>query len=349
MTVATAEQQIRFLRDLQSILDGGQFVASYKFALLIALADISVECKPEADGSLRITLDQLSDRFIEVYWRQAAPFRGKEPLWQNTGTQAAMISMIARVRGSAGSLANARRSRRWPALLRRAQDILLNQPLWRLQRVGPQTLPYFYEQRLYDKAIVLKPGVPACFRALYGTVQAIVQLAWLRYIQNLPRNQVLIGAGHDIAGFLFGADRNMLTPLRDGLADIQHGQCFYCQTPIRGQNEVDHFIPWARYPRDLGHNFVLVHRACNQSKRDLLADVPHLERWAGRNSKANNSLIELFERIQLQHEADTSMRVAEWCYSSVEDDGGLVWSKKEELVPLSANWRGALGINTNFN
>ncbi len=346
MTSATAEQQLRFLRDLQTILDGGQFVASYKFALLIALADISVECAPAADGSLRITLDQLSERFIEVYWRQAAPFRGKEPLWQNTGTQAAMISTIARVRGGAGSLAQARRSHRWAALVSRARAILLDQPLWRLQRVGPQTLACFYDQQLHDDAIVLKPRVPACFRALYGTVQAIVQLAWLRYVQNLPRNQALLGAGHDVAAFLFGADRNVLTPLRDGLADLQHGQCFYCQTALRGQSEVDHFIPWVRYPRDLGHNFALAHRACNHSKRDLLADVPHLERWASRNGTAGNALKELFDRIKMQHEADTSARVSEWCYGSVEEAGGLVWLRKEELVPLSGNWRGALGINT---
>lgn len=169
MTGATAEQQLKFLSDLQTILDGGKFVASYKFALLIALADISVECAPAADGSLRIKLDHLSERFIEVYWRQAAPFLGKEPLWQNNGTQAAMISTIAGVRGSAGSFAQARRSHRWAALVRRAREILLDQPLWRLQRVGPQTLACFYDQQILDDAIVLKPGVPACFRALYGT------------------------------------------------------------------------------------------------------------------------------------------------------------------------------------
>jgi len=216
--------------------------------------------------------------------------------------------------------------------------------LWRLQRVGPQTIACFYDQQLQDESIVLKPGVPACFRSLYGTVQAVVQLAWLRYVQNLPRNQALLGAGHDVAAFLFGADRNVLTPLRDGLADLQHGQCFYCQSALRGQSEVDHFIPWARYPRDLGHNFVLAHRGCNHAKRDLLADVPHLERWAGRNSTSTKALNDLFDQTQMQHEGDTSTRVAEWCYGSVEEAGGLVWSRKEELIPLSANWRGALGI-----
>ncbi len=28
---------------------------------------------------------------------------------------------------------------------------------------------------------------------------------------------------------------------------IQKGRCFFCNTPIRGAVEIDHFIPWARY------------------------------------------------------------------------------------------------------
>lgn len=342
MKDVTAEQQLQFLRDLQLILDGGQFVASYKFALLIALADISVESTPTTDGTLPITLDQLSERFIEVYWRQATPFLGMEPLWQNTGTQAAIISTLMDVRGSVGSFPQMRRSDKWPALLKRARKILLDQPLWRLQRVGSQTLTCFYDQQLYDDAIILKPGVAGCFRAFYGTVQALVQLAWLRYVQSLPRNQKLVGAGHDIADFLFGADRSVLTPLRDGLTDLQHGKCFYCKAALRDQSEVDHFIPWAQYSRDLGHNFVVAHRTCNQSKRNLLADVPHLERWVSRNSEEFYNLRELFGRVHMHHQAETSFRVAEWCYDSVEQIGGLVWSKGKELLPLTPRWRETL-------
>jgi hypothetical protein len=34
---------------------------------------------------------------------------------------------------------------------------------------------------------------------------------------------------------------------------------------------VDHFIPWSRYPADLGHNFVLAHDRCINAKSDYLA------------------------------------------------------------------------------
>lgn len=42
MPVPTPQEQVEFLRKLQRLLTEGQFVASYKFALLRALADLAV-------------------------------------------------------------------------------------------------------------------------------------------------------------------------------------------------------------------------------------------------------------------------------------------------------------------
>jgi len=41
--------------------------------------------------------------------------------------------------------------------------------------------------------------------------------------------------------------------------------------------DVDHFIPYPLYPKDLAHNFVLAHPACNRSTSDVLAARSHLE------------------------------------------------------------------------
>jgi 5-methylcytosine-specific restriction endonuclease McrA len=46
---------------------------------------------------------------------------------------------------------------------------------------------------------------------------------------------------------------------------------------------VDHFIAWARYPVDLGHNFVLADSRCNSKKRDRLPAYEHLCEWVDRN------------------------------------------------------------------
>jgi hypothetical protein len=47
--------KIRFLVSLQRLLDEGLFVASYKFALLLALADLSIEAGDDSGAALPIT------------------------------------------------------------------------------------------------------------------------------------------------------------------------------------------------------------------------------------------------------------------------------------------------------
>ena len=78
----------------------------------------------------------------------------------------------------------------------------------------------------------------------------------------------------DLSEFLFGAERSGLRSIADGLLDLQRGACFYCAGKLRESGEVDHFIPWSRYPLDLGHNFVLAHASCNRDKRDMLSAPP---------------------------------------------------------------------------
>jgi len=49
-----AATQLDFLNKLQRILNEGRVVASYKFALVLALAQLSVRKKPAPDGTLAI-------------------------------------------------------------------------------------------------------------------------------------------------------------------------------------------------------------------------------------------------------------------------------------------------------
>lgn len=337
--MSSAERQVEFLDHLQRILNEGSFVSSYKYALIRVLADLSVERSALNDGSLKIPLDELAERFIEVYWRQVAPFRGKRVLAQNSGRQASLITRIAAIRERAGKLSEARRLPGWKALIAGTKRLLDEMPLWRLQRVGDEMLECFYENRLVDDAIHLKPGIAACFAAQFQVVQALVQLSWLRFVQRLPVNHDLIGQGGDLAEFLFGADRSVLGPLCEWLADLQEGQCFYCGSALRARGEVDHFVPWVRYPRDLGHNFVLTHDACNGAKGDRLAAVPHLERWLERNAAREVELDALFSKARVLHDAATSVQVAAWSYESVDRAGGLVWSEGDTLVYLGRDWR----------
>ena len=109
--------QLDLLNKLQRILGEGVFVATYKFALILALAELAVEKTPAADGSLAIPLTDLSERFIILYWRQTVPFAAGAVLHQSTGPQASAINKIAQFRAEAPTLAAARKHRRWAELV----------------------------------------------------------------------------------------------------------------------------------------------------------------------------------------------------------------------------------------
>ena len=89
------EFQLAFLNKIQRLFAEGDFTASYKYALLIAIADIAVESGRDDAQPLTIPHRRLGSKFVELYWQQAAPFRDGGVLVQNNGVQAAVISNIA--------------------------------------------------------------------------------------------------------------------------------------------------------------------------------------------------------------------------------------------------------------
>jgi hypothetical protein len=58
----TPEKQIQFLVNLQRLLDEGLFVASYKFALLLSLTDLSVEKGDDSGAELLLSTDCCSHK-----------------------------------------------------------------------------------------------------------------------------------------------------------------------------------------------------------------------------------------------------------------------------------------------
>ena len=150
-------------------------------------------------------------------------------------------------------------------------------PLLKLQTVGRKEVDSLYANHLESGAIVLRKGVQNCFRRFYGIVLRLSRREWFEMVRKL--NPTSIGAPLDLAEFMFGSERNQWPGIRPLLREIQDGKCFYCERPIVGNEELDHFIPWSMYPNDLAHNFVLACRRCNANKSDNLASVEALDRW----------------------------------------------------------------------
>ncbi|MFV2082166.1 MAG: hypothetical protein ACC669_09890, partial [bacterium] len=103
--------------------------------------------------------------------------------------------------------------------------------------------------------------------------------------------------------------------------------------------DVDHFIPWVKYPVDLGHNFVLTDSNCNRKKRDYLAAESHLENWFNRNQQRQKALEEFFDENSVFHNLESSKQITCWAYEQAENAKAHVWVLNDNVRPIGTYWR----------
>lgn len=355
-----SDTQARFFTNLQQLLVEGTFVSTYKYALLISLARWAVE---NANYDERVPLDvgQLTTHYLSLYWPHVQPFgvartglevaeasaryRGGEAgswagvLNQDRGGQTPRILKLIRSEQEAGcahmrDLPHDRRA----SLSNAARASIRDMPLWKLQVVATgQESPFLYRRGGTSSEIVFEPGVVGCLAEFAVLVEHVVRAAWLRFV--LRANHRLLGSpAAQLEDFLFPSSRAALSVWRPALQELQGNECFYCGREM-GIAHVDHFLPWSRYPRDLGHNFVLADEACNNAKSDHLASLEHLEKWFQRNDEDGEQLAQRFEAERLPHDWQTLRRVTGSLYGVAEHAGALVWQEKKQFVALGAGWR----------
>jgi 5-methylcytosine-specific restriction endonuclease McrA len=302
-----------------------------------------VELGDDSGDALPIKLDRVAEKFVEYYWRQVRPYRG-EILHQNAGRQAGILRRLIGAQNRYGSQLSELRSQRtaYESTVRGVAQVVRQMPLWKLQTVAGSTLPFLYDAPEVDRAIVLKPGIAYCFRAFHGFIRRLLRAEWLGYVRGHRANLPIIGETNDLDAFLFETERESLEYVRPMLKDLQRGQCFYCHSQIHGSGDVDHFIPWGRYPVDLGHNFVLAHSNCNGAKSDHLAGLGHLENWVARNDNYRHELEKGFGDRRVAFDEVTSMRVVRWAYATIERTGGQLWVSADLFEPLDPRWHALL-------
>jgi hypothetical protein len=198
-------------------------------------------------------------------------------------------------------------------------------PLWRLQRLRTTTLDFLYPANPKGDSITLRPGVAACFRRFHALIVRLVQAEWMAFLYDVPGNAEVLGSAGDLSNFLFGPQRESLANARPALRDLQNARCFYCAEQLRGPGEVDHFIPWSRYPRNLVHNLVVAHQACNNAKSDVLAGVDHQHRWTSHVARYDADLSEIGIANGLMADRLAALHVADWCYAEARRIHADVW------------------------
>lgn len=338
------EAQLLFLTKLQRLFAEGDFTATYKFALLTSLADLAVELGADNGCELVLTNRQVGERFVGLYWQHCLPYSSAHPssapsvLVQNNGAQAAVVSAISTFRANC-AVASPQAAADLPGyrgLISAVTNTVSAQPLNYLQNFGGGTDEFLYERAGAGK-IRLKPGVAYCLRRFYPLVQQLARTHWIEHIKQNSRNQNILGAADDLEDFLFSSSRQSLQVMASGLRKLDGARCFYCGNVVTTA-DVDHYIPFSLYPRDLAHNFVLAHPSCNRSKSDTLAALPHLERWLARLHDKADALAEIGEAAGLQTDRLVMRQVGSWAYTSAMTGGGKAWLQANAYTLIDATY-----------
>lgn len=325
------EEQLSFLAKLQRLFAEGDFTATYKFALLVALADLAVEFGADDGNELELSNRKIAERFVILYWRHVSPYgtsrQGSEPgiLSQNNGAQAAVLTAIHAFRSKsvATSAEQARSEAGYAGLLTKVASVVSAQPLSYMQNFGGGCDPFLFE-RSRRGAIRLKPGIAFCLRRFYPLVRQMCTTHWVKHIKSNQRNHAVLGDAGDLEDFLFATSRQSLAIVAVALRKLDGPRCFYCGAGLN-EADVDHFVPFSLYPRDQVQNFVLAHPGCNRSKSDSLAARSHLERWMERLTLKDDQLAEIGGAAGVASDQRTAHRVAEWGYTNVHAAGGKAW------------------------
>ncbi len=326
-------EPLRVMQDMLQILEEGSFVATYKYAVLLGLIDACV-ARPGAEV---VTSRQLANHVIALYWPQVRVHVGRV-LTQNSGRQAKIVQQVHTfaVQNEGVPLVRARTQAQWQGLLDDVEHTLIEMPLPKLQRIRGETVetlfhinwtdtpaPTAREVRRpdFDNRILLLPGVGDALIQLAPLLRPFIQHQWAQKVAKL---NALPEA--ELPEFLFGPTRGDLVPLRDGLADVQGGRCFYCDGRLGKAFEVDHFLPWSRVPSDDLANLVAADRECNNDKRDYLADIEHLVRWRRRQEAA---LADFADRMQWSFVPQAALLSARALYAPLTPDSRLWTGRKQ--------------------
>jgi 5-methylcytosine-specific restriction endonuclease McrA len=352
MEPAADADTIAFAEKVLALLRQGSFTATYKFAVLIGLIDLSLEGYTSAGlPPDSVTTAQLADAVTRLYWPQVAPFQAADGavLRQSSGGQAKIVTLVAAARARlvpSGSPPLARVRQQAPALWQRlVRDVewkLVEMPLPRLQTFGRVQDRFIYEiaweegitrgefndPARFHNQIRFRPHVAAHLVRLDGLLRPLLHRAWA--VRVAAYNQLPEAALED---HLFGVDRAALRPVLSGLAELQDGRCFYCQRPLRAP-EVDHFLPWARVSLDAIENLVVADEGCNGRKTDHLAAEDHVERWRERLDRAGADLTDLARAVTWETSPTRTLGVARALYLPLTP-GARLWSQAAGLVPAN--------------
>ena len=329
--IPTPQEQLKFLKHIQQILQSGTFTSTYKFALLISITRLAIEQGQDTGAALYLDYEDIAEKFIDLYWKQSLPFQFNqyEPfiLQQSTGKQASIVNLIYQAQQQFKTIAAARRDNIfWIKLKKAVASTVKKMPVVYLQNLNGQTVEFLYQLEDSKQCLNLLPKVMFCLRQFSEIIEELCQKRWIDFVRLNKQNLVVLHGLPDLDEFMFAPSRNQLGRVADFLIDLQQCQCFYCGKSLKNTKyAVDHFIPWSLYPADTGHNFVLADEKCNSQKSNYLASEHFLQMWQERNHLHDQSIIGEISQMGFLTDLQRSHRVADWAYKQAVENEYLVW------------------------
>lgn len=331
ISIPTPQEQLRFLKQIQTILQSGSFTSTYKFALLISLSRLAIEQGVDTGECLTLDYLDIAEKFIDLYWWQARPYQFNEQapfvLQQSTGPQASIVNLVLAAQEKFKTLAAARQNAaEWLKLKKAVAGTVKRMPVVYLQNLNGQSIEFLYHLDASRHHLQLLPKVMYCLRQFSEMIEELCQKRWVDFVRENKNNLPVLDGLPDLNAFLFAPSRNQLGKVADFLMDLQQCRCFYCNQSLKNKKiAVDHFIPWSLYPADTGHNFVLADSTCNSQKSNFLASENYRQQWQERNVQHDSLITAELSRQGFLTDIRRSHRVASWAYQQAMENNYLLW------------------------
>ncbi len=132
----TAEFQINFLRRIQWLLESSSYTSTYKFALLMAMKNLSIESAISDNSKCSISYEELAEQFVQLYWTQTLPFSHQDDdsvlKQSNAGGQAKVITSILKLQQETKTtsirVARTRSIKKWQSTIKDIAQTIKSNP-----------------------------------------------------------------------------------------------------------------------------------------------------------------------------------------------------------------------------
>ena len=344
MTTSTTNELL--VQRLFEVVNEGKRDATYKLALLLGLIDwVTTHA-----GASKAPTSELAESVLNIYFRQVSPYVSKKEektLKQGKQKRILIIEVVASLRNDHPECNRLQQiQHKNPEAYLKARDqveqVLVAQPIPRLQRVGGKEIPFLYSCSWKPKQslgplrnsgldfIELKPGVRERLVVMGPLLRPVIEAIWVADVASWSKIET---EEENLRVHLFGTERTTFPlEVREGLHKLHSNKCFYCSVEVPEGLAVDHFIPWSRFPNDAIENLVMSCTPCNSKKSDHLASPFFLKKWLERLEDPALTAIAL--KSGWESNPTRARAIASSIYRSVAIDS-VVWGGSKSFHVIS--------------